>query len=122
MSTPFYDAHDEPKKYFVNNLIWMLTELDKIIYFRKESNLRILEPLQGIIDFLPKNDKDQLQDVNDEIERYLVNVNLLKNRKQIKKLYRKISDYLHETHLKEIGAKPKFKRKGHLTVPSKKSP
>jgi len=114
MSTPFYDAHDEPKKYFVNNLIWMLTELDKLIYFRKESTLRILEPLQGIIDFLPKNDKDQLQDVNDEIERYLVNINLLKNRKQIKKLYRKISDYLHETHLKEVGsAKPRFKPPAH---------
>ena len=107
MSSQPYEISDEPKKNYLNSLNWMLTEIDKLIYMYKVPILQTLEPMQGIIDFLPEESKNNLQDVYKEIEKYLKNVKLIHNRSQIKKLYRKISSYVLSTHLQEVGVKPR---------------
>lgn len=98
----------EPKKNYTNNLIWMLTEVNKLIYIYKAPVLDTLEPMQGIIDFLPEKSKKELQDVNSTIDRFLKNSKLVRDRRQIKNLYRKISNFLLATHLREVGIRPRF--------------
>jgi len=108
MSSPSLDAQEELKKNYLSSLNWMLIEVDKLIYLYNAPIINTLEPMQGIIDVLQPTSKEQLQGVYDEIEKYLNNTKLVRNRKQIKNLYRKISDFLLTHELKEAGVKPRI--------------
>jgi len=66
---------------------------------------------------LDANSKEKLKDELSTINRYIHNVNLIRDRGQIEDLYSTIMNYLHSTYLRECRfAKPTHK-KGTIGMP-----
>jgi hypothetical protein len=105
----------EPKKYFVNKLIFMTTDIEQRIYLGGMSTTQTLSALEGIIAILKPADKEALKNTIATIHKYQDRVNQVKTR-QLRNLFSNLMDYLHTGWLKELGARPKFSKKGHLKV------
>jgi len=101
------DFSGEPRKVFINFLIWNIKQIEDRIYFFSKVSTAIV-PLMGLIDSLDKKSKETLK------EQY----ELLKAMKEgkrgmhngiVEQTYREILTYLHENFLQEVRfARPKY--------------
>lgn len=109
------DFQGEPRKVFINFLIWNIKQIEDKIYFQHRLSTAII-PLMGLIDSLDAKSKEGLKGQYAKLEgmsRGKVGLDY----GDVEAIYREALSYLHETYLKEVRfAMPKYPH-GKLEVP-----
>lgn len=104
----------EPHKYFVNKLIFITTNIEHRLYETNESIVGILSSIEGIIAILKPKDKKELKNTIKQIYDWQDNINQIHSRREVKRLFGEVMDYLHGGWLKEVTIKPRFDRPGKM--------
>lgn len=91
------DYSQDPRKVFVNFLLWNIKEIEGQIYFSSGRSRQATRLLTGLIDSLDQNSKEKLKD---QYERLTLMKAPLPG--DLEQLYRDIMTYLHQTYLQEF--------------------
>ncbi len=104
-SQPF-DFDQEPRKVFVNFLIYNMKQIEFQIYFTRKLSPSV-KMLRGLIGSLDFKSQDALKNQKEALQRFDATGNF--QRGDVEKIYDEVCGYLHETFLKEFNyATPKF--------------
>jgi len=117
MSEKLDTQSSEPKINFLNSLINYNNKVESLLYLQNASEGQILYALQGLINMLDQKSYKDLEDIYKEIERYIENTYLIKDRKQLSDIHQKILHYLHETWLKDVRFAKPTHGKGSIGIP-----
>jgi len=110
------DFTGEPRKVFVNFLIFNLKQIEAQIFFGGAATTAI-KSLRGLIGSLDKKSQKKLEKQYAKLVKFDNNGTCGRN--EIEDVYRKVCAYLHEKYLKETYyARPKFES-SKLGVPKK---
>jgi len=93
------DFTGEPKKVFVNFLIFNLKQIEWQIFFGRTATSAIIS-MQGLIGSLDEKSQKKLEKEYNQLVEFENNGNC--GRTEIKNIYRKVCAYLHEAYLKEF--------------------
>jgi len=111
------DFSGEPRKVFINFLIWNIKSIEDRIYFLSKVSTAIV-PLMGLIDSLDKKSKKALKTQYAQLKGMKEGKASLHNG-VVEGIYREILTYLHENFLQEVRlARPKYPP-SKLGVPNK---
>lgn len=111
------DFSGEPRKVFINFLIWNIKSIEDRIYFYSKVSTAIV-PLMGLIDSLDKKSKKTLKKQYDKLKAMKEGKAGLHNG-VVEEIYREVLTYLHSSYLAEVRwAKPKYPH-SKLGVPPK---
>lgn len=109
------DFAGEPRKVFINLLIWSIKQIEYKIYYVSKVSTAI-NPLMGLIDSLDKKTKKTLKTQYDQLKG-IKEGKIGLGQGDIEGIYREVLTYLHNTYLAEVRfATPKYPR-GKLGVP-----
>ena len=108
-----FDLTQEPRKVFVNFLIFNMKLIEQKIFFDGEATSAI-RPLRGLIKSLDSKSQKRLKPQLDRLLRYERDIRLC-SREEIEHTYGEVSTYLHATYLKEaFYARPRHPKRGKL--------
>jgi len=93
------DFTGEPKKVFVNFLIFNMKQIEAQIFFGGSARAAIIS-LQGLIGSLDEKSQKKLVDEYSQLTKFENNGTASKT--EIKGIYNKVCAYLHETYLEEL--------------------
>jgi len=110
------DFVGEPRKVFINYLIWQLKQIEWRIYYERRSSLAI-RPMRGLIASLSKESKKSLEGEYKQLQSFEANVNLA-SREVVEQIFWSVNNFLQDTYLKETRfAKPIRPSKDKMGVP-----
>ena len=110
------DFNQEPKKVFVNYLIWTSKIVEENLFMGGRVSLAV-RAMRGLIAKLDEKSKEKLKPQLDRLLEIESNMLTLNSRTDLEILFSDILSYLHEAYLKEsYYARPKYKT-GKLGVP-----
>jgi len=110
------DFNQEPKKVFINLLIWDIKIIQTLLYLH-DKPLSAIVPMIGIIDSLDENSKQKLTEERKELISFCKNTNLCTTA-EMQRIYSKILNHLHSGLLKNAFlARPKHPSE-NIGVPS----
>lgn len=112
------DFTGEPRKVFINFLIWNMKQIESILYFGKQSMLAI-RPIQGLIDSLDKQSKKKLQKEYEALMKISRGEYVAYGNGDVEAIYSKVSNYLHEAFLKEVRFATPRHGSGKIGVPNR---
>ena len=111
------DFLGEPKKVFVNWLIWTGKMIEIELYMGGRIS-HAIEMMLGIINKLDDSSFKKLKPQYDLLLKYEQNTHLITSKEELRKVNREISHHLHNTYLKETYyAKPMRPSKGRMEIP-----
>jgi len=93
------DFTGEPRKVFVNFLIYNLKQIEWQIFFEGSATSAI-KSLQGLIGSLDEKSQKKLEEEYNQLIKF--EATGMCGRAEIKEIYRKVCAYLHETYLEEL--------------------
>lgn len=101
------DFSGEPRKVFINFLIWNIKSIEDRIYFTSKVSTAIV-PLMGLVDSLDEKSKKKLKTQYDQLKAMKEGIASLHNG-GVEEIYREILTYLHNSFLQEVRfARPKY--------------
>jgi len=110
------DFTGEPRKVFVNFLIFNLKQIEAQIFFGGPATAAI-KSLRGLIGSLDEKSQKKLEQEYNQLIKFDNNGTC--GRTEIEDVYRKVCMYLHKEYLKEgYYAKPLRPSKGKMVVPT----
>ena len=114
MSSEDFDLNQEPRKVFVNFLIYNIKEIEGQLFFGGRTSLAI-RGLRGLISSLDGKSKKTLKKHYDKLIGYETNILTLNSKTELETIFQEVLTYLHENYLKEaFFAKPRFATRGKL--------
>ena len=114
MSSEDFDLNQEPRKVFVNFLIYNIKEIEWQLFFGGRTSLAI-RGLRGLISSLDGKSKAKLKQHYDKLIGYESNLLTLNSKTELETIFQEVLTYLHENYLKEaFFAKPRFATRGKL--------
>jgi len=93
------DFTGEPRKVFVNFLIFNLKQIEAQIFFGGSASSAIIS-LQGLIGSLDEKSQKKLEEEYNQLRKFESTGTC--GRAEIINIYRKVCAYLHETYLEEL--------------------
>jgi len=109
------DFAGDPRKVFINYLIFLIKEIENRIYLYSKVSTAIV-PLMGLIDSLDEKSKDKLKTQYEQLKKMKEGKMGLHNG-AVEGLYRQVLTYLHGTYLAEVRwAKPRYTNKRKLEL------
>jgi len=108
------DFNQEPKKVFINLLIWDIKIIQTLLYLQ-DKPLSAIVPMMGTIDSLDENSKKMLTKEREQLASFCKNTNLCTTQ-EMHRIYSKVLNYLHSGLLKNFLARPKHPSE-HISVP-----
>ena len=118
MSSEDFDLNQEPRKVFVNFLIYNIKEIEWQLFFGGRTSLAI-RGLRGLISSLDGKSKQTLKKHYDKLIGYETNILTLNSKTELETIFQEVLTYLHENYLKEaIYAKPLRPSKSRMGVPT----
>jgi len=103
------DFNQEPRKVFINFLIWNIKEIETHLFYGGKMS-HAIRLLQGLISSLDQKSQKALETQFGKLIGYESNLLTLSDRTELVTNYRDVLAYLHETYLKEVQfARPKYK-------------
>jgi len=110
------DFVGDPRKVFINYLIFLIKEIESRIYLYSKVSTAIV-PLMGLVDSLDEKSKKTLKEQYDRLKAMKEGKMGLHNG-VVEGLYREVLTYLHNTYLAEVRfAVPKYPGSSKLGVP-----
>ena len=110
------DFTGEPRKVFINFLIWNLKQIEEILYFTRRTSLAI-RPLMGLVDSLDSKSKKALKNQYQKLQAMREGT-VAVSRENIDEIYRNVLTHLHENYLQEVGiAFPRRPSKDRMGLP-----
>ena len=101
------DFVGDPRKVFINYLIFLIKEIEYRIYLCSKVSTAIV-PLMGLIDSLDETSKDKLKTQYEQLKGMKEGKVRIQNG-VVEELYRMVLTYLHGTYLAEVRwAKPRY--------------
>jgi hypothetical protein len=108
------DFSQEPRKVFLNLLLWNIKIVEDAIYVRGRDNDAI-SLLMGLIDSLDDASKKRLDRQHKKLLAFQQATEILYPG-QIEQIYREVLTYLHETYLREVNyVRPLNPKPKHIT-------
>lgn len=109
------DFNQEPRKVFVNWLIWTGKVVEEQLYMGGKTSLAV-RGMRALINKLDEKSKEKLKPQLDRLLEIESNVLSLNSRIDLEQIFSEILSYLHNTYLKEsYYAKPKYPTKTELS-------
>jgi len=103
------DFNQEPRKVFINFLIWNIKEIETQLFYGGRTS-HAIRLLQGLISSLDQKSQKALETQFDKLLGYESNILTLSSRTELVTIYKATLAFLHETYLKEVQfARPKYK-------------
>jgi len=110
------DFQGDPRKVFINYLIFLIKEIENRIYLYSKVSTAIV-PLMGLIDSLDEKSKNKLKTQYDQLKGMKEGKVGLRTG-VVEELYRQVLTYLHNTYLAEVRfARPIRPSKDRMRVP-----
>ena len=102
------DFNQEPKKVFVNYLIWTSKIVEESLFMGGRVSLAV-RAMRGLIAKLDEKSKEKLKPQLDRLLEIESNMLTLNSRTDLEQIFSEILSYLHESYLKEVNfARPTY--------------
>jgi len=110
------DFVGEPRKVFINYLIWQLKQIEWLIYYQRRY-ISAIRPLRALVASLSKESKKSLEGQYKQLQSFEANINLC-SRETLEQIFYSVNSFLQDTYLKETRfAKPIRPSKDKMSVP-----
>ena len=111
-----FDLTQEPKKVFVNFILFNMKIIETQIYFSGTVSAAVTS-LRGLIGSLNQQSQKKLKPELEKLKEYASNGRF--TRLDIETIYQDVSAYLHKTYLKEVGIAHPRHKSDKLEVPKR---
>ena len=109
-----FDLNQEPRKVFVNFLIYNIKEIEGQLFFGGRTSLAI-RGLRGLISSLDEKSQKALEKHYNKLMGYESNILMLESKTDLEKIYREVSAFLHNSYLKEAGVRALNPKPMHIS-------